>query len=148
MRIRIHNTAWTRGFPVFSVSPVFFIDYLVVAYFICSPDEGVSERGGAVVPREAGPHAQPRGSRGAQLYRRSHAARPPAAPQSVLQQHAHAPGKKIFLIAQVIYLPVLGIPRNRMFLGLPDPDPLVKCGSGILPFSHKGVERTEIILAK
>jgi hypothetical protein len=42
-----------------------------------------------------------------------------------------------------------------MFLGLPDPDPdpLVRGtdpGSliRILPFSHKGVERTEIMLAK
>jgi hypothetical protein len=40
-----------------------------------------------------------------------------------------------------------------MFLGLPDPDPdpLVKrygSGSGSFPFSHKGVGRTEIMLAK
>jgi hypothetical protein len=38
-----------------------------------------------------------------------------------------------------------------MFLGLPDPDPLVKGTDPdmiwILPFSHKGVERTEIMLA-
>jgi hypothetical protein len=49
------------------------------------------------------------------------------------------------------------IHRIRMFLGLPDPDPLVRgtdpesgSGSGprILPFSHKCVDRTEIMLAK
>jgi hypothetical protein len=50
---------------------------------------------------------------------------------------------------------VLGIrfwSRIRMFLGLPDPDPLVR---GVDPdpdpdpyFSHKGDERTEIMLAK
>jgi hypothetical protein len=32
-----------------------------------------------------------------------------------------------------------------MFFYLPDPDPLVRGPDpGILPFSHKGVERTEI----
>jgi hypothetical protein len=42
----------------------------------------------------------------------------------------------------------------RMFLGLPDPGPLVRVQIGlrirlrILPFSHKCVERTEIMLAK
>jgi hypothetical protein len=41
---------------------------------------------------------------------------------------------------------VLGI-RIRMFLGLPDPDPLVR-GPDPPFFSHKGVERTEIMLAK
>jgi hypothetical protein len=50
---------------------------------------------------------------------------------------------------------VIGI-RIRMFLGLPDPDPLV-IGTdpdltpalyGTFPFSHKCVERTEIMLAK
>ncbi len=39
-----------------------------------------------------------------------------------------------------------------MFLGLPDPDPLVRgtdpAPDRIHPFSHKGVERTEIMLAK
>jgi hypothetical protein len=37
-----------------------------------------------------------------------------------------------------------------MFLGLQDPDPLVRDRDPdrILPFSHKGVERTEIMLAK
>jgi hypothetical protein len=42
----------------------------------------------------------------------------------------------------------------RMFLGLPDPDPLVR-GTDldriwlrILSFSHKSVKRTEIMLAK
>jgi hypothetical protein len=46
-------------------------------------------------------------------------------------------------------LPVLGIRiRGRMFLGLPDPDPLVRGKIQILPFSHKGVEWTEIMLAK
>ncbi len=47
--------------------------------------------------------------------------------------------------------PVLGI-RIRMFLGLPDPDPLVSGTdpdpARILPFSHKCVERTEIMAAK
>jgi hypothetical protein len=33
-----------------------------------------------------------------------------------------------------------------MSLGLPDPDPLAR--DRILSFSHKGVERTEIMLAK
>ncbi len=48
--------------------------------------------------------------------------------------------------------PVLGIQirRIRMFLGLPDPDSLVR---GMAPdpdpsLSHKGLERTEIMLAK
>jgi hypothetical protein len=37
-----------------------------------------------------------------------------------------------------------------MFLGLQDPDPLseVRIRIRILPFSHKDVERTEIMLAK
>jgi hypothetical protein len=37
-----------------------------------------------------------------------------------------------------------------MFLGLPGPDPLVrgKDPAPDLPFSHKDVERTEIVLAK
>jgi hypothetical protein len=39
-----------------------------------------------------------------------------------------------------------------MLLGLPDPDPLVgamdKDPAPDLPFSHKGVEQTEIMLAK
>jgi hypothetical protein len=37
-----------------------------------------------------------------------------------------------------------------MFLGLPDPDSLVRGidPDQILPFSHKGVDWTEIILAK
>jgi hypothetical protein len=41
-----------------------------------------------------------------------------------------------------------------MFLGLPDPDPLVKGTDPdpdpvrIFPFSHTGVEPTEIMLAK
>ncbi len=52
---------------------------------------------------------------------------------------------------------VLGIQiRIRMFFGLPDPDPdpLVRGMDSdrlqirILPFSHKGVEQTEIMLAK
>ena len=48
------------------------------------------EEGGGVVPREAGPHPpQGCGSRGAQLHRRPPAAWPSAAPQPVLQQHAH-----------------------------------------------------------
>ncbi len=39
--------------------------------------------------------------------------------------------------------------RNRMFLGLPDQDPLVRgILIRILPFSQKGVERTEIMLEK
>jgi hypothetical protein len=42
----------------------------------------------------------------------------------------------------MILAAVLGI-RIRMFLGLQDPDPAPD-----LPFSHKDVERTEIILAK
>jgi hypothetical protein len=35
-----------------------------------------------------------------------------------------------------------------MFLGLPDPDPSVRCivQLRILPLSHKGVERTKIML--
>ncbi len=43
--------------------------------------------------------------------------------------------------------PVLGI---QIFLGLPDPDTLVRGTDSDLnpPFSHKGVERTEILLAK
>ncbi len=47
--------------------------------------------------------------------------------------------------------PVLGIQiRIRMFLGLPDPDPLIikKVRIRIFRFSHKGVERTEIMLVK
>jgi hypothetical protein len=36
------------------------------------------------------------------------------------------------------------IRRIRMFSGLPYPD----TGGQILPFSHKGVERIEIMLAK
>jgi hypothetical protein len=36
-----------------------------------------------------------------------------------------------------------GLIRIRKFLGLPYPDPLVRC----IPFSHKGIERTEIMLA-
>jgi hypothetical protein len=39
----------------------------------------------------------------------------------------------------------LGI-RIRMFLGFPDPDPLVR-DTDPAPFSHKCVERTEIMLA-
>jgi hypothetical protein len=35
----------------------------------------------------------------------------------------------------------------HMFLGLPDPDPFSEVWIRILPFSHKGVERTEIMLA-
>jgi hypothetical protein len=44
-------------------------------------------------------------------------------------------------------MPMLGI-RIRMFLGLPDPDPLVRgtVRIRILPFPHKGVERTGIML--
>jgi hypothetical protein len=44
--------------------------------------------------------------------------------------------------------------RIPVFLGLPDPDPLVRgtvwirIRLRILPFSHKGVEWTEIMLAK
>jgi hypothetical protein len=43
--------------------------------------------------------------------------------------------------------PVLGI---RRFLGLPAPDPLVReeLWIRILPFSHRGVKRIEIMLAK
>jgi hypothetical protein len=45
------------------------------------------------------------------------------------------------------FLAVLGI-RIRMFFGLPDPDPLAEIGIQIrlriLPFSHKGVEQTEL----
>jgi hypothetical protein len=40
--------------------------------------------------------------------------------------------------------------RIRMFLRIldPDPDPLVRCvDQDPLTFSHKGVERTEIMLA-
>ncbi len=43
--------------------------------------------------------------------------------------------------------------RIRMFMSLPDPDPLVR-GMDPAPapdpslFSHKGVERTEMMLAK
>jgi hypothetical protein len=48
--------------------------------------------------------------------------------------------------------PVLRIQsgRIRMFLGLRDPDSLVRGMDWIqiLPFSHKGVEQTEIMLAK
>jgi hypothetical protein len=36
----------------------------------------------------------------------------------------------------------------RMFLGLPDLDPLFRGRSPVLPFSHKGVELTEIITEK
>jgi hypothetical protein len=36
---------------------------------------------------------------------------------------------------------------DSMVLGLPDPDPLVR-GMDLDPFSHKGVERTERLLAK
>ncbi len=60
-----------------------------------------------------------------------------------------------FYIEQVLGI---RIRRIRLFLGLPDPDPHVfgPPGSGfvsqirirLLPFSHKGVERTEIMLAK
>ncbi len=44
--------------------------------------------------------------------------------------------------------PVVGI-RIRMFLGLPDPDPLIRAEVciRILPFSHKDGEQTEIMLA-
>ncbi len=49
-----------------------------------------------------------------------------------------------------IFNPVLGI-RIRMFLGLPDQDPLVRGmdpdPAPVLTFSHK-IERTEIMLAK
>jgi hypothetical protein len=38
--------------------------------------------------------------------------------------------------------------RIWMFLGLPDPDPLVRGMDPDPSFSHKGVERTEIMLAK
>jgi hypothetical protein len=41
--------------------------------------------------------------------------------------------------------------RIRKFLGLPDPDPLVRGGRiriPILPYSHNDVERTKIMLAK
>jgi hypothetical protein len=62
----------------------------------------------------------------------------------------------------VCFLPVLRIRIQirtiRMFLGLPDPDPLVRGTDPdpaadpdrlrILPFSHKYVERTEIMPAK
>ncbi len=34
------------------------------------------------------------------------------------------------------------------FLGLPDPDPLVRCPDPDPYLSHKGVEQTEIMLAK
>ncbi len=45
---------------------------------------------------------------------------------------------------------VLGIRicRIGMFLGLLDPDPLVIDTDPALPFSHKGVEQTEIMLEK
>jgi Leucine-rich repeat (LRR) protein len=44
-------------------------------------------------------------------------------------------------------------PDLCMLLGLPDPDPLryrylVRGRIRVLPFSHKGVERTELVLAK
>jgi hypothetical protein len=55
------------------------------------------------------------------------------------------------LDVMTICQPVLGIRLRSliwMFLGLPDPDPLVRGMFRILPFSHKGVERTEIMLAK
>ncbi len=45
----------------------------------------------------------------------------------------------------VDFLTVLGI---RMFLDLPDSDPLVRGAYPDPPFSHKCVERTEIIPAK
>jgi hypothetical protein len=41
--------------------------------------------------------------------------------------------------------PVLGI---RMFLGLLDPEVRILLRIRILPFSHKGVKRTKIMLAK
>jgi hypothetical protein len=48
--------------------------------------------------------------------------------------------------------PVLGIllriSRIRMFLGLPDPEVRVRICLQILHFSHKDVERTEIMLKK
>jgi hypothetical protein len=49
----------------------------------------------------------------------------------------------------VLFSPLLRI-RIRMFLGLPDPDPLVRGADPdpILLFNHKGVERTAIMLAK
>ncbi len=43
--------------------------------------------------------------------------------------------------------PVLGI-RIRMFLGFPDPDPLVRGMDQDLSFSHKCVERTKNFLRK
>jgi hypothetical protein len=48
--------------------------------------------------------------------------------------------KSTVLYINAVFLPVLGI-QIRMFLGLPDPDPLVR-GTWILPFSDKG-ERNE-----
>jgi hypothetical protein len=42
---------------------------------------------------------------------------------------------------------VLGI-RIRMFVGLPDTDPLVRGTDPDFSLSHKGVKRTEIMLAK
>jgi hypothetical protein len=59
------------------------------------------------------------------------------------------------LIKLQVLRPVLEI-RIRMFCGLPDPDPFISDESQvwiririrILPFSQKGVERTEIMLTK
>jgi hypothetical protein len=55
----------------------------------------------------------------------------------------------------VMFFPVLGIRIRirsiRMFLGLPDPDPLIRGmdpdPAPDLPFSHKCVERSEIMWA-
>jgi hypothetical protein len=51
--------------------------------------------------------------------------------------------------------PLVWFRKIRMFFGLPDPNPLVRGTLALiririrlLPFSHKGVERTEIMLAK
>jgi hypothetical protein len=45
---------------------------------------------------------------------------------------------------------MIRIPRIRMFLGLPDPwsEVQMRIRLLMLPFSHKGAERTEILLAK
>jgi hypothetical protein len=58
---------------------------------------------------------------------------------------------KYFRVQLFCFLTVLGIRirRIRIFLGLPDPDPLVRgMDADGSSSAHKGVERTEIMLAK
>jgi hypothetical protein len=68
--------------------------------------------------------------------------------KSTVQSEEVWTGKLLSLGPLCNFMTVLGIRirRIRMFLGLKDPDTLVRGRIRIPPFSHKGVERIEIIL--